>query len=121
MGDHLHRLAQVLPLALHGDDRGVDGAGGGVGELGEALIDESLVVAEIQIGLAPVVGDEHLPVLEGIHSAGVHVDVRVQLLHGHPKTPLLEQTPQRCGRKPFSQRTRHTASDKDVFGHARQA
>jgi hypothetical protein len=37
-------------------------------------------VAEVEVGLAPVISDEHLAVLEGVHRAGIHVDVGIELL-----------------------------------------
>src|SRR5205807_5530613 len=43
---------------------------------------ETLVVAQIEVGLGAVLGDEHLPVLEGAHRAGIDVDVRVELEEG---------------------------------------
>ena len=85
--DHLHGLAEVVAAPLGVEDRLVDRAGGGVGVLGEPLVDEALVVAEVEVGLAAVVGDEHLAVLEGVHGAGVDVDVRVELLHRRPGSP----------------------------------
>ena len=56
--DDLHGLAQVVAAALGGQHRRVDRAGGGVGVLGQRLVDEALVVTEVEIGLAAVVGDE---------------------------------------------------------------
>lgn len=35
----------------------------------------------IEIGFRAIVGHEYLAVLEGIHGAGINVDVRVELLH----------------------------------------
>ena len=52
----------------------------------ERDVDEALVVAEVEVGLALVVGDEHLTVLERVHRPGVDVDVRVELLHRDPQT-----------------------------------
>ena len=83
--DHLHGLAEVVAAALGGEHRGVDRAGGGVRVAGEVLVDEPLVVPEVEVGLAAVVGDEHLAVLERVHRAGVDVDVRVELLHRDPQ------------------------------------
>jgi len=40
---------------------------------------EALVVAQVEVGLGAVLGNEHLPVLEGAHRAGIDVDVRVEL------------------------------------------
>ena len=62
---------------------------------GEGLVDEALVVAEVEVGLATVVGDEDLAVLEGVHGARVDVDVGVELLHRHPQAPALEQPAER--------------------------
>jgi hypothetical protein len=99
--DHLHGLAEVVASALGGEHRLVDRAGGGVGVAGEVLVDEPLVVAEVEVGLAAVVGDEHLTVLERVHRAGVDVDVRVELLHGDPQATHLQQSPQREAVRPL--------------------
>ena len=45
--------------------------------------------------LGPVVGDVDLAVLVGIHRAGVHVDVRIELLDGHAQATRFEQAPER--------------------------
>jgi hypothetical protein len=58
----------------------------------QVLVDEPLVVAEVEVGLAPVVGDEHLAVLERVHGAGVDVDVGVELLQGDAQSAGLEET-----------------------------
>jgi len=39
-------------------------------------------VAEVEVGLPAVVGHEDLSVLEGVHGAGIDVDVGVELDHG---------------------------------------
>ena len=91
VGDDLDRLAQVVASSLLGDDRRVDAARGGVGVLVEVLVDEPLVVTEVEVGLAPVLGHEHLAVLEGVHRPGIDVDVRVELAHRDPQAAALEQ------------------------------
>ena len=40
-------------------------------------------MAEVQIGLGPVLGDEDLAMLVGRHGARVDVDVGVELLRGN--------------------------------------
>ena len=89
VGNDLDGLTQILAPALFGKDIPVDLAGGQIGELVQVLIDEPLIVAQIQIRLRPVVGDEHLAVLIRTHGAGVNVDVRIQLLSRHPQPPAL--------------------------------
>ena len=87
MRDHLHGLAQVLALALLRDDALVNLAGGDVVVPRQSRIHESLVVAQVQVGFAAVVQNEHLAVLERGHRAGVDVDVRVDLDGRHAPTP----------------------------------
>ena len=67
--DDLHRVAEVLAAALPGDHPGVDLAGGHVGLGGQVAVQEPLVVADVQVGLGAVLGDEHLAVLERVHRA----------------------------------------------------
>ena len=81
MRDDLDSVAEVLPSPLLCDDGGVDLSGGGVGLAGEVHVEKSLVVPDVEIGLRAVVSDEDLAVLEGVHCAGIDVDVGVQLLH----------------------------------------
>ena len=79
--DDLDSVAEVLPSPFLCDDGGVDLSGGGVGLAGEVHVEKSLVVPDVEIGLRAVVSDEDLAVLEGVHRAGIDVDVGVQLLH----------------------------------------
>ena len=64
VGDDLHGLAEVFAGALLVQHVPVDLAGGEVGELVEVLVDEALVVAEVEVGLRAVLGDEDLAVLD---------------------------------------------------------
>ena len=86
-------LAEVVAAALGREHRRVDRAGRGVRVAGQRLVDEALVVAEVEIGLAAVVGDEDLAVLERVHRAGVDVDVRVELLHRDPQPRAFSSRP----------------------------
>ena len=113
VGDDLDRLAEVVPTALLGDDGGVDGAGRRVGVAAQVLVDEPLVVAEIEVGLTPVFGDEDLAVLAGVHGAGVDVDVGVELAHGDPEPPAFQEAPQRRGGEPLAEGARDPPGDED--------
>ena len=92
--DDLHRSTEVLAPPFIGEHLLVDRSGRGVGISGQRLVNESLVMAEIEVGLATVVSDEHLAVLIGIQGSGVDVDVRVELLHGDPVATRNEQPPE---------------------------
>ena len=101
--DDLHGLAEVVAAAFGGEDGLVDRPGGGVRVPRQALVDEALVVPEIEIGLAPVVGDEHLAVFERVHRARVDVDVGVELLEGDPQPAELEQPAERGRRQTLAE------------------
>ena len=64
------------------DDGLVDLAGGDSWRLRQLFVDEALVVAEVEVGLGAVGGDEDLAVLIRRHRARVDVEVRVELLEG---------------------------------------
>ena len=117
VGDDLHRLAEVVAAPLGGEHGLVDRAGRGVGRPREVLVDEALVVAEVEVGLPAVVGDEDLAVLERVHRPGVDVDVRIELLQRHPETAELEQPAQRRRREPLAERAGHPACHEDVLRH----
>ena len=78
--DDLDGAAEVVAAALAADDRVVDPAGGDVRRARRVRVREALVVAEVEVGLGAVLGDEDLAVLVGRHRARVDVDVRVELL-----------------------------------------
>src|SRR5690606_8260387 len=101
--DDLNRVAQVLPPPFLGDHRGIDLAGGHVGRGGQVPVQEPFVVADVEIGLGTVLGDEDLPVLERVHGAGVDVEVGVQLLHDHSESPGGEKVAEAGGGQPFAQ------------------
>ncbi len=108
---------EVAPPLLR-DDRAVDAARRRVGALREVLVDEALVVSEVEVGLAAVLGDEDLAVLARVHRPRVHVDVGVELAHGHPQTAALEEPAERGGGEALPERARDTAGDEDELAHA---
>ena len=107
---------RYVAAALLREHRLVDRAGRGVRLAGERHVDEALVVTEVEVGLAAVVGDEHLAVLEGVHRAGVDVDVGVELLHRDPQAPGLQEPPERRRREPLPEARGHTTGHEDVLG-----
>ena len=96
---------EVAPALLL-DDRVVHRAGGDVGDAGEALVGEALVVPEVEVRLGAVLGDEDLAVLERAHGPGVDVEVGVALLQRHPHPAGLQQGPQRRGGDPLAETRR---------------
>ena len=91
MGDDLDGLAQICALALLFDYGIIYFAGGDIVGLGRIDAQEPLVVAQVEVGLGAVFGNVALAVLIGIESAGVDVDVRVELLDGNAQTSGLQK------------------------------
>ena len=119
MRDHLNGVAKEVAAALLRDHGGVDLAGCHVGDLVQIGVQESLVVADVQIRFSPVIGDEHFAVLERVHCPRVDIEIRVEFLHGDPKPTRLQETPQTGGRQPLAQRGGDAPGHKDVLGPRR--
>ena len=117
MGDDLHGGAKVLAAALLVEHVPVHFARGQVGKTVEVLVDEALIVPEIQIGLGAVLGNVHFAMLIGAHGAGIHVDIRIQLLCRDLEAACLEQPPQRGGGDAFSEPGDDAPGHKNIFGH----
>ena len=82
---------------------------------GHLAAGEALVVAQVEVGLGAVVGDEHLAVLERAHGARVDVDVRVELEVLHLEPAVLQQRADRGGGEPLAERADHAAGDEQVL------
>ena len=89
--DHLDGLAEIVAAPFGGEHRLIDRSGRRVRVARQVLVDEAFVVPEVEVGLAAVVGDEHLAVLVRVHRARIDVDVRVELLERHPQPAQLQQ------------------------------
>ena len=114
--DHLHGGAEVVAAALALDHRVVDGARGDVGGARGVLVGEALVVAEVEVGLGPVLGDEDLAVLERAHRPRVDVDVGVELLQLDPVAAGDEEAADRGGGDPLAESRDDSAGDEDEPG-----
>ena len=88
----LHGLAEVIAAAFFGENGFVDAAGGPVVVAGQLRVREALVVAEVEVGLRAVFGDEDFAVLKRTHRAGIDVQVRIALLKGDFETATFEET-----------------------------
>ena len=116
VGDGLDGAAEVVAAALAGDDGLVDLAGRDGGGAGQVLVEEALVVAEVEVGLGAVGGDEDLAVLVRRHGAGVDVEVGVELLDDDGDVAGLEEPADGGGGDALANRANHAAGDEDVFG-----
>src|SRR6266851_2584061 len=72
---------------------------------------------EVEIRLSSVIGDEHLTVLVRAHSAGVDVEVRVELLERDAQVAGLQDVPDGRRSDALSQRGDDTPGHENVLGH----
>ena len=115
--DDLHGLAQIVAAPLLLDHRLIDLAGGEVVATAHFGAGEALVMAQIQIGFRPILGDEHLTVLERTHRSGIHIDVGIQFDMRDFYTARFKNRTQRRSRNALAKRGHHTAGNENVFGH----
>src|SRR5207244_11057065 len=117
VGDHLHGATQVVAAAFLGNHALVDAPGGDVARLGQVLVDEALVVAQVEIGLGTVIGHEHLAVLVRRHGARIDVDVRVELEDRDRDAAGLEDASNGGGGDALAEGAGNAAGHKDVLRH----
>ena len=117
VGNDLDGGAQVFALSFLVDDGLVNFAGGDVGGLGQVFVDESFIVAQVQVCFGTVVGDEYFAVLVGAHGARVDIDVGIEFLDGNLVSSVLQKSAQGCGGNAFAQGRNNAAGYEDVFSH----
>ena len=115
--DDLHRFAQELSPALAVEHVPIHLARGEVGIAVEVLVDESLVMSEVEVGLRAVLGDEHFAVLVGAHRAGIDVDVRVEFLRGDFESARFQQPAQRRHNDALSEPGYYASRYKHILCH----
>src|SRR5690606_22566673 len=115
VGDDLDRLREVGAFALLLDDAEVHLAGGDVVAAVQVDVEETLVGADVEVGLGAVVGDEHFAVLVGPHRAGVDVDVRIDLDGGDAVSARAQQRADTRGRDALAEARNAPARDEDVL------
>ncbi len=80
-------------------------------------------MADVEVGLGAVLGDEDLSVLERAHRARVDVQIGVELLCLHLEAAGLQQPAERGGDDPLAEGRDDAAGDEDVLrvrlGHTR--
>ena len=103
MRDHLHRLPQVFTGAFLLDDTLINLPGRERVESGEFAARESLVVAQIEIGLGPVFQHVNLTVLHGAHRARIDIEIRIKFLNADDEPANLQQRAQGRCRKTLAQ------------------
>jgi hypothetical protein len=105
--------AEIIAAPLLRDHVGVDLARGDAVGLARGDSGEALVVAEVEVGLRPVIGHIHLAMLIRAHRARIDVEIGIQLAQAHLEAPGLQKRAKSRRRKPLPQRRNHAAGDKN--------
>ncbi len=113
----LHRAAEIVAAALFADHLGIDAAGREVVLARHAHAQETLVVAEVEVGLRAVGGDVDLTVLERTHRAWIDVDVRIHLHDVDLEIARFENGRQRGREDSLSEGRNHTAGHENITSH----
>src|SRR5262249_29400088 len=109
--------AELAPGPLLGEDLLIDATGGDVVLTGRRPAGEALVVAEVEVGLGTVVGDEDLAVLVGRHGSGIDIEIGVELAQPYLVAARLQQRAERCGCETLAEGGDHAAGNEDVPRH----
>lgn len=113
--NHLNRLAQIVALSLLADHLLIDLASGDVVVAVKSDIEESFVVAEIEIDFAAIVQNKYLAMLERRKSAGVDIEIGINLDACDLESAVLEQTANARSDDSFTNTADDTASYQNVL------
>ncbi len=100
--NHLHGLAEIIAAPFLQDDVLVDLAAGEVVVPREDAIGETLVMAEVEIGLGAVVEHVNFAVLKRVHRARIDVQIGIELLEDDAQAAQLEKRAERGRRQAFA-------------------
>jgi hypothetical protein len=79
--NYLNGLTKIFTTTLACNHARVDLTGCDIGRSLKVAIEEALIVADIEIGLGAIIGDEDFTMLERVHCAWIDIEIRVELLH----------------------------------------
>ena len=117
MRNHLNGSSAVISMSFLIDDGPVHLSGGDVGIVIQILVDKTLIVSKIQIRFRSVVRYKHLPVLNRIHRAGIHIQIRIKLLHGDMIASRLQKSSERSRCNSLSKSGNNASADKYILNH----
>src|SRR3546814_229963 len=81
---------------------------------------EALIMAEVEVGLCPVVGHIDLAVLIGRHRARIDVQIGIELPDTDTIAARLQQSREASRHQTFAKRGDHAAGDKNEPRHGRK-
>ncbi len=104
MRNDLHGRTEIVPAPLALDDLLIDAPGRDVVRLTGRNAGKALIMAEIEIGLCPVVRHIDLAMLVRRHRAGIDVQIGIELADADSVAACLKQRSERGGHEAFAKR-----------------
>ena len=92
MWDNLNSSAAKVTATFFRENGPIYFSGCYVGLFGQIFINETFVVAKIQVSLCTIIRNEHFTVLYRIHSTRVNIDIWIELLHCYTVSAHFEQS-----------------------------
>ena len=117
MRNDLDRRAEIIAAALLLEDRLVDSARRRVVGLASRDAGEAFIVAEIEVGLGAVIGNEDLAVLGRRHRAGIDVQIGVEFAQPDAVAARLQQGAERCRGNALPEGGHNASRDEDETLH----
>src|SRR5437016_6030276 len=113
----LNRFTEIIAAALFVDYREIYSPCSPVVSLRQMRVREALVMAQIEIGLRPIVGNEDFAMLKRRHRSRIDVDIRIQFHQRYSQTAGFEQAADGRRRQSLTQTRNHATCYEDVFRH----
>ena len=112
MRNDLDGGAEIVAAAFLGDHLGIDFARRRIVELARGNAGEALVMAEIEVGLRPVIGHEDLAVLVRAHRARIDIEIGIKLAQPNGIAAGLQQCAEGRRGDTLTEGGDHAAGDK---------
>ncbi|MCY1170711.1 hypothetical protein D9M73_107980 [compost metagenome] len=118
--DDLHRGAQIIAAPLARDDLLIDSARGDIVRLARRDAGEAFVMAQVEIGLGPVIRHIDFAMLIGRHRPRIDVKIRIELANPDAIAARLQEGGERCRHQTLAKRGDHAAGNENEPRHGRK-
>ena len=117
----LDSRTEIVAAPFLGDDIAIDPARRDVVALPRRNAGEALVMAEVEVGLRAVIGDEDLTMLIRAHRARIDIEIGIELADTNLVPARLKKRRQTGSHETFTERRNHAAGDENIPRHGSQA
>ena len=116
----LHRRAEIISAPLLRDNALIDATRGDIVRLFRGNAGKAFIMAEIQIGLRPIVGHIDFAVLIRRHRSGIDVQIGIKFANTDSVAARLKECRKRRRHQTFAKRGNHAAGNENEPRHGRR-